>query len=695
MPRLSSVSAPSLGAVALGLLTLLTACEGNNPRLRKAADSNDAASTGDAQPGPDDAALGAGGTQGTGGVPAGGGVGPFCEVRDLLINQCARCHSPNGPAPDLSPGAIGDIVGQPSAAHPDRVLVVPEDPAASLLYRKLAGTQNPDEGGLMPPGQSLGDVSLALVRGWIAGGASTRCEGGVVPSGDAGPTGQGGGQPPAADATLPTGFGPYCDVVPVFVSRCGACHRPGGDFPDLSSAAALEGLVGLDSRAHPGRALVVPGDPPASLLVRKVLGTQAADEGLRMPIGLDMPPEDQAKVAAWVSAGAPTKCEDPAGIADALPAAIDAGAPADAALPVGTGVFCAAVPMLVRECSGCHRPGGDFPDLSSAGAVAALPGLESDAHPGRALVVAGDTAASLLYRKAAGTQAADEGRAMPPGRALSPASLEALAAWIGGGAPTTCDDPMGIPDAGVIGPYHPVGFDDSAVHGLELKLQVQDCRECHGGTLEGGSGPSCDTCHQAGWRSDCTYCHGGTDTRTGAPPRDLRGTVAVAQLTFRPHTQHESERNHIAWDCNQCHTKPLDVLSAGHVFDDTHGEAEVDFTGGLSPAGTYDGNGGCGNLYCHGDGRDTGDYRHDAARPTCDTCHPTRGLGGRHRDHTGEGIPCTACHGMTVDAPNRISGIAKHVDGRIDFDVSGQGVDYAGGRCSGVCHGEGHDDERW
>ncbi len=49
--------------------------------------------------------------------------------------------------------------------------------------------------------------------------------------------------------------------------------------------------------------------------------------------------------------------------------------------------------------------------------------------------------------------------------------------------------------------------------------------------------------------------------------------------------------------------KPVDVLSAGHIFDETPGAAEVDFSGGLSPAGTHFsfGNNTCaGN--CHGEG---------------------------------------------------------------------------------------------
>ena len=157
-----------------------------------------------------------------------------------------------------------------------------------------------------------------------------------------------------------------------------------------------------------------------------------------------------------------------------------------------------------------------------------------------------------------------------------------------------------------------------------------------------------------GWRTNCTFCHGGTDSQTGAPPRDLRGATARDELAFRAHTEHLSERNHIAWDCNECHVKPVDVLSVGHVFDDTPGASEVDFSGGLSAGGRYDGNGGCANMYCHGNGRTGGAYDHTNARPTCNTCHPSNRLGGGHGTHLREGVSCEYCHQDTAASANAI-----------------------------------------
>lgn len=92
----------------------------------------------------------------------------------------------------------------------------------------------------------------------------------------------------------------------------------------------------------------------------------------------------------------------------------------------------------------------------------ACPASAGEDFPGRKLVVAGDPEGSLLYRKMAGTQTADEGGAMPPsGGGPAAAPDPALAAivrdWIAAGASTVCDSTGPLPDGGVQR-HHPVGF---------------------------------------------------------------------------------------------------------------------------------------------------------------------------------------------------------------------------------------------
>jgi hypothetical protein len=385
---------------------------------------------------------------------------------------------------------------------------------------------------------------------------------------------------------------------------------------------------------------------------------------------------------------------------------LDGGAnTTDDAGVTGTGPFCEVVArVFVPRCTVCHKPGGSPPDLTFDGAQRDLVGVATPTYPGTTRVVAGSRERSLLWRKVTGTQAANEGLPMPTGTSGLPAELQAIVgAWIDSGAPTTCESLPQV-DAGTAMGYHPAGYAAPEVHGAELKLQVQDCRSCHGNELNGGAGPSCDGCHQAGWRTNCTFCHGGTDTMTGAPPRELRGTIDRDRLVFRPHTEHTTERNHAAWDCNQCHLKPSDVLSMNHVFDSTAGAAEVDFSGGLSPTATYAA-GACSSLYCHGNGRTSnGQIEHTAARPGCDGCHPSmttrtrwRQMSGEHAGHLREGITCGECHAGTANAQGTgIAGVALHVNGQKDLQFTAAGfARSAAGTCQGSCHGETHRGRSW
>jgi predicted CxxxxCH...CXXCH cytochrome family protein len=256
------------------------------------------------------------------------------------------------------------------------------------------------------------------------------------------------------------------------------------------------------------------------------------------------------------------------------------------------------------------------------------------------------------------------------------------------------------------GRVHPAGFSAPAVHGAEMELQRQDCRGCHGATLTGGSGPSCDSCHKQNWRTSCTYCHGGGANQTGAPPRDLAAAMSTVSQSFRAHTAHVTQRIAVAFDCTQCHKKPTDVLSVGHAFDATKGAAEVTLASGLSPAGTYDGNGGCANLYCHGNGRVNGAIRDGAAALSCAGCHPSKASGamawatmsGDHRRHLAiADVTCADCHVTVTADGNTIAQPALHVDGKrqVAFKAAGFTFDATNRRCAGTCHGEGHNNQTW
>jgi predicted CxxxxCH...CXXCH cytochrome family protein len=245
------------------------------------------------------------------------------------------------------------------------------------------------------------------------------------------------------------------------------------------------------------------------------------------------------------------------------------------------------------------------------------------------------------------------------------------------------------------GGYHPPGFAAASVHGTEMELQRSDCRGCHGADLAGGTGPSCDSCHSDGWRQDCTFCHGGGLNTTGAPPRDLGSSDTNTAQSFVAHTKHVTQGIARAFDCTECHAKPADVLATGHAFDATPDAAEVSMASGLSAAGTYDGNGTCANVYCHGNGRTNGTYTDGLGALTCNGCHPTATLGGSHRRHIGEeNVPCSECHNQVAASNTTILAPALHVDGVKQVRITTATItwDPATRRCTGPCHGDNHND---
>jgi predicted CxxxxCH...CXXCH cytochrome family protein len=281
--------------------------------------------------------------------------------------------------------------------------------------------------------------------------------------------------------------------------------------------------------------------------------------------------------------------------------------------------------------------------------------------------------------------------------------------WIKAGAPTECENTV---EKGPAKTYHTEGWVDEEVHGLAAKFQEDDCIQCHGEDLAGGPvGVSCDGCHESGWREDCTFCHGGEDNTTGAPPRDISNETVVSLLSFQPHTIHVTTNWSAGYECTQCHTERTDVLSTGHLFvgDTTPGVAEVSFTAGLSSAASYDGNGACSNLYCHGNGRgNNGAEVHTATDISCTSCHPDasssrddwKDMSGEHEDHLRRGAVCSQCHGATVDANQNIIDPTLHVNGSVQIQPESPVVWNATAKtCTGECHigdkDEDHEDEEW
>jgi hypothetical protein len=367
------------------------------------------------------------------------------------------------------------------------------------------------------------------------------------------------------------------------------------------------------------------------------------------------------------------------------------------------GQFCQVRAIYEIACTtGCHSdtvPSAGL-DLSTDPWTATVNIPSAD---GGVLVAPGLPESSVLLQRMKG--AGPLGEVMPPQGAVDPIFLLAIEGWIAAGAPNDCvvgtPPPPPTTTTTTGGLHHPVGWDDPLQHGPGAQLQTDgDCRSCHGAALDGGSsGVSCDSCHPAGWRTDCTYCHGGALDTTGAPPEDIDNVADPLAISFPDHPTHVQPGIHPAYGCTQCHAKPTDVLTPGHLFDDvTAGYGELNYTGGIAPISTYY-QGTCSNVYCHGTGLVPGEVT-AGDDVGCGDCHPGPNdaaewgtMSGRHEDHLTEGITCSECHQSVVDAGGGIIGADLHVQGT--KDVLAPSAPYVGGTCTGTCHGENHNARGW
>lgn len=221
----------------------------------------------------------------------------YAALEPILRERCVLCHV--GPAAPLGlrlDSRDGLLTG--SQRGP---VVKPGDIAGSELLRRLRGDSQPRMPMTGPP--YLEPAQIALFEAWVR----------EMPP-DATPEAMASGEPAAA-STVPSPMQPgshpgkptYLDVAPIFATRCAKCHAERGLM-----GAPPEGFVltsHAQTLAHGERARVVPGNPGASELLRRIRG-QARP---RMPF--DGPPylseAEIALIERWIAAGAPDSSGQP------------------------------------------------------------------------------------------------------------------------------------------------------------------------------------------------------------------------------------------------------------------------------------------------------------------------------------------------------------------------------------------------
>ena len=235
-----------------------------------------------------------------------------------------------------------------------------------------------------------------------------------------------------------------------------------------------------------------------------------------------------------------------------------------------------------------------------------------------------------------------------------------------------------------IGGGHPAAWMEpgsSGFHAFAADAGLASCQGCHGADLGGGSiGVGCGQCHDAGlpagvasWKVNCVMCHGGTDNGSGAPPRATWGNAGDA-TRVGAHTAHVTASNvSPGFDCDVCHVKPADALSAGHVGG---GTATVAFAGlavnGVTPAPAWDrASGTCSNTYCHGaqPGATPVWTRVGQNEAACGTCHGLPPVTATHPAVSPDLKICAGCHATTMDPSGaliRPSAGGTHLNGLVD-----------------------------
>ena len=214
----------------------------------------------------------------------------FSDIDQILQARCVICHA--GPAAPLGlrlDSRDGLLTGSSRGA-----IVAAGDPAGSELIKRLKGTSLPRMPMTGPP--YLADEEVALFEQWILDGMRS----GAVSE-------------PSVSAPFPRAVaGPvrYDQVAPIFATRCVKCHTEKGLMGGPPEGYRLASYADTISTAD--RVRVVPGNPEASELLRRIRG-----QALPM-MPFDGPPfltdDEIALIEQWIADGARDSAGSPAPI---------------------------------------------------------------------------------------------------------------------------------------------------------------------------------------------------------------------------------------------------------------------------------------------------------------------------------------------------------------------------------------------
>lgn len=208
------------------------------------------------------------------------------RVTDILSDNCLSCHD------ETSKGGLRlDSYAGIMKGGMDGKVIVPGDPETSMLVQAIRRTGDLK----MPPKRPLSDAEIKDLEAWVKAGA-VGSDSAPAATGMQEP-GKTGSAPVATPQTAVMKVdADYFEnkVRPILANSCYECHddtAKGGLRVDSKDAFEKGGKHG---------AVVVPGDPEKSLLIRAV--QQTGD--LKMPKGGKLSGDQVATLVEWVKAGA-------------------------------------------------------------------------------------------------------------------------------------------------------------------------------------------------------------------------------------------------------------------------------------------------------------------------------------------------------------------------------------------------------
>lgn len=295
----------------------------------------------------------------------------FVSIRkNIFDNRCMSCHSAGGQASGVPLQTLKDLIDSP------RELVLPGNPTESGLY--IAVTRSDSK--RMPPGGSLADDEIAVIKKWIEIGA---------PQGRGSPPTPPRREDPETPPVDPRTISYSVVRTQVFEPRCLSCHATGGRAnPKLESYEAVKENL------------------------NKIIMTTLVEK--TMPKGGGLSKKEMAYLIAWINAGTPEK---PPG-----------EEPDEPLKPTFTSLKKKVFGVRCMTCHSGDEPSGDV-SFDSLAALKASPReplkMEDEGDP--------DTSGLVI------TITREDSKRMPPPDnnepALSKLEIDAIRKWIKDGAP--------------------------------------------------------------------------------------------------------------------------------------------------------------------------------------------------------------------------------------------------------------------